>query len=79
MTAFDADQDPDYAIFVAQRDASGRLLDRIFSKFDRATKTPWTKLPHASWKLIVSSLTEPAPTGVPSTSSLAPGRPPDSR
>ena len=30
MTAFDADQDPDYAIFVAQHDASGRLPGSIF-------------------------------------------------
>ena len=78
MTAFDAEHDPDYAIFVAQRDASRRLPEHIFSQFYRAAKTAWTKLPHASWKLIVSSLTEPATTGVPSASSLASGRPPDS-
>ena len=74
MAAFDADQYPDYAIFVAQCDASGGLPERIFSQFDRAAK-----LPHASQKLIVSSLTEPAPTGVPLASLLAHGRSPDSR
>ena len=84
MTTFDAAQDLDYAIFVAQRDASGHLLERVFLQFDRAAKTAWTKLPHASRKLIlVSSLTEPAPIGVPSASSfapgVAPGRPPDPR
>ena len=31
MTGFDAEWDPDYAIFVAQRDASGCLPERIFS------------------------------------------------
>ena len=79
MTAFDADHDPDYAIFVAQRDASGRLPDRIFSQFDRAAKTAWTKLPHASRKLIVSSLTEPTSPGVPPVPSFASGRSPPSR
>ena len=33
MTAFDADQDPDYAIFVAQRDASRRLPTAFFRNF----------------------------------------------
>ena len=48
MTAIDATDDPDYAIFMAQRDASGRLPDCMFSQFDCAAKTAWTKLPHAS-------------------------------
>ena len=69
----------DYAIFIAQRDASGHLPDHIFLQFDSAAKTAWTKLPHASQKLIVSLLTEPASPGVPSASSFASGRPPYSR
>ena len=77
MSAFDVDQDPDYVIYVAQHDASSRLPDRIFSQFDRAAKTAWTKLPHASWKLIVSSLTEPASPGVPLVPSFVSGRPPN--
>ena len=79
MTTFDVDQDPDYAIFFARRDASGHLPERIFLQFDRATKTAWTKLPDASQKLIVSSLTEPPSPRVPSASSFASGRSPDSR
>ena len=79
MNAFNIDHNPDYANYVTQRDASGRLPDQIFSQFNRVAKTAWTKLPYASQKIIVSSLTEPASTGIPSVPSFASGQSPNPR